>query len=167
MLNLNPWNLAFTIINLLVLVALVKKFLFKPINAVMEQRKEMIDQQYEAAKAKEEEAQEIKKKYEASLAAAQEEGAEIIKEAKKNAKVERDRIIKNAGVQAEKIIDDAKKTADMEQKKTLQNMESEIATMAVMAAGKILEQQSSAEGNNALYNQFLTKVGERSDRNSN
>lgn len=166
MLNLNPWNLLFTVINILVLVALFKKFLFKPVNAVMEQRKEMIDKQYEAAKTKEEAAEEVKKQYEASLAAAEEERAEIIKEAKVSAKAERERILKSADVQAEKIIDDAEKAAEMEQKKALQNMETEIASMAVMVAGKILEQQGSAEGNDALYNQFLTKAGERSGRNN-
>ena len=38
-------NLVFTIINLIVLYLLMKKFLFGPILNVMEQRKNMIDQQ--------------------------------------------------------------------------------------------------------------------------
>lgn len=38
-------NLVFTIINLLVLYLLMKKFLFGPIINVMDQRKAMIDQQ--------------------------------------------------------------------------------------------------------------------------
>ena len=37
-------NLVFTIINLIVLYLLMKKFLFGPILNVMEQRKNMIDQ---------------------------------------------------------------------------------------------------------------------------
>lgn len=38
-------NLVFTIINLIVLYLLMKKFLFGPIIAVMEKRKAMIDEQ--------------------------------------------------------------------------------------------------------------------------
>ena len=43
-------NLVFTIINLIVLYLLMKKFLFGPILNVMEQRKNMIDQQFASAK---------------------------------------------------------------------------------------------------------------------
>lgn len=43
-------NLVFTIINLLVLYILMKKFLFGPVIRIMDQRKEMIDQQFEEAK---------------------------------------------------------------------------------------------------------------------
>ena len=39
-------NLVFTIINLIVLYLLMKKFLFGPIIAVMEKRKAMIDEQF-------------------------------------------------------------------------------------------------------------------------
>ena len=43
-------NLVFTIINLLVLYILMKKFLFGPVIRIMDQRKEMIEQQFEEAK---------------------------------------------------------------------------------------------------------------------
>ena len=42
-------NLVFTIINLIVLYLLMKKFLFGPIIAVMEKRKAMIDEQFASA----------------------------------------------------------------------------------------------------------------------
>ena len=53
-------NLVFTIINLIVLYLLMKKFLFGPILNVMEQRKNMIDQQFASAKDTEEQAYELK-----------------------------------------------------------------------------------------------------------
>ena len=43
-------NLVFTIINLIVLYLLMKKFLFGPILNVMEQRKNMIDQSSQVPK---------------------------------------------------------------------------------------------------------------------
>ena len=43
-------NLVFTIINLLVLYILMKKFLFGPVIRIMDQRKEMIEQQFEEAR---------------------------------------------------------------------------------------------------------------------
>ena len=63
-------NLVFTIINLIVLYLLMKKFLFGPILNVMEQRKNMIDQQFASAKDTEEQAYELKGKYEDALKSA-------------------------------------------------------------------------------------------------
>ena len=59
-------NLVFTIINLIVLYLLMKKFLFGPILNVMEQRKNMIDQQFASAKDTEEQAYELKGKGDSS-----------------------------------------------------------------------------------------------------
>ena len=66
-------NLVFTIINLIVLYLLMKKFLFGPILNVMEQRKNMIDQQFASAKDTEEQAYELKGKYEDALKSAKDE----------------------------------------------------------------------------------------------
>ena len=49
-------NLVFTIINLLVLYLMMKKFLFGPIINVMDQRKAMIDQQFAEAKERQDNA---------------------------------------------------------------------------------------------------------------
>ena len=42
-------NLLFTVINLLVLVYLMKKFLFKPVREVMEKRQAEIEESYKKA----------------------------------------------------------------------------------------------------------------------
>ena len=57
-------NLVFTIINLLVLYLLMKKFLFGPVVAVMEKRKAMIEEQFANAAAAEKNANELKSQYE-------------------------------------------------------------------------------------------------------
>ena len=66
-------NLVFTIINLLVLYLLMKKFLFGPIIKVMDVRKAMIDQQFAGAKEQEDQAKALKEQYEGALKSAREE----------------------------------------------------------------------------------------------
>ena len=87
-------NLVFTIINLIVLYLLMKKFLFGPILNVMEQRKNMIDQQFISAKDTEEQAYELKGKYEDALKSAKDESMRIVNQAKDEAKVQAERIVK-------------------------------------------------------------------------
>ena len=86
-------NLVFTIINLIVLYLLMKKFLFGPILNVMEQRKNMIDQQFASAKDTEEQAYELKGKYEDALKSAKDESMRIVNQAKDEAKVQAERIV--------------------------------------------------------------------------
>ena len=76
-------NLVFTIINLLVLYLLMKKFLFGPIINVMDQRKAMIDQQFAEAKERQDNAKELQEQYEGALRSAKEESYQIMEQAKK------------------------------------------------------------------------------------
>ena len=64
MLNVSPLNLLFTVLNLLVLFLLMKKFLYKPVLGVIEKRKELIDQQFELAQGAKAEAAVLKEQYE-------------------------------------------------------------------------------------------------------
>ena len=45
MLSVSPWNLLFTILNLLILLVLMKKFLYKPVLGIIAKRQELIDSQ--------------------------------------------------------------------------------------------------------------------------
>ena len=78
-------NLVFTIINLLVLYLLMKKFLFGPVVAVMEKRKAMIEEQFANAAAAEKNANELKSQYEDTLKTANTDADNIIQEAKTTA----------------------------------------------------------------------------------
>ena len=56
-------NLVFTIINLLIWYAIIRIFLFKPINKVIDKRNTAIQEKYDEAKKMQEEAQAEKEKY--------------------------------------------------------------------------------------------------------
>ena len=57
MLKLDVWNIVFTIINLLVLYFIFKKFLFKPVLNVIKEREDKINGQFEEAKKANEDAE--------------------------------------------------------------------------------------------------------------
>ena len=104
-------NLVFTIINLLVLYILMKKFLFGPVIRIMDQRKEMIEQQFEEAKKTEDRANQLQKQYENALKSAKEESYQIVEQAKLEAKTQAERTAEEARVQADQLF--AKAQADI------------------------------------------------------
>ena len=62
------WTVAWTIVNVLVLFFLLKKFLFGPVNKIMEKRQSMINSDLENAAAAKKDALEMKSEYEANIA---------------------------------------------------------------------------------------------------
>ena len=165
MLKLDLWNIVFTVINLLVLYIAMSKFLIGPVTAIMEKRKELIDGKLEHAAKTEEEALQLKADYEKDLSSAKEESRAIVEKARNDGKAEYDRIVKEADEKASEIINKANKTIELERQKTLQDMESEIAGLALAAAAKIMNDKQ--DDNTALYNKFLAKAGDANDAAGN
>ncbi|MDD7076556.1 MAG: ATP synthase F0 subunit B, partial [Lachnospiraceae bacterium] len=58
------WNILFNIINILILYFLLKRFLFKPVNGILEKRQQEADSIFAQANEKEAQAQESKAQYE-------------------------------------------------------------------------------------------------------
>ncbi|WP_075719056.1 F0F1 ATP synthase subunit B [Roseburia sp. 499] len=139
MLSLNVWNLLFTVINVLVLYLLMKKFLFKPVLAVLEKRKEMIASNMEEARKSQQEAEELKTDYEERISVAKEEAQKIVHSARELAEQERAGILEKTRIESEQMIEKAKAAIASEQEKAQQEAKEEIAKLAVLAARKIIE----------------------------
>ena len=153
------WNVLFTIINLLILYFGLRKFLIKPVTNVMEQRRQMIEGQMADAKKTTEQANELKSQYEDALKQAHDESAHIVEKARKTAQAEYESRVNAADQEAEKII-------DLEREKTVQDLQTQIAGLAMMAAGKVLGKADAAEQNKLMYEQFLAKTGGCNDTDS-
>lgn len=156
-------NLVFTIINLLILFILVRKFLFKPVHAILDARQAEIDKQYDDVKAAQEAADELKKKYEASLKGVTKEKEEILNDTRDKANKDYENVLKDAKAQADKIVKDAEKSADEMHQKRMQQAQEQIADLVVAATAKIVASHQGMEADRELYNQFLAKTGEKSE----
>ena len=95
-------NLVFTILNLLILYFLMKKFLFKPVNGIIARREEEIQKKHADAEAARQQAEKVKEECEAFVENAKEEADTIISEAKNKGMIEYDRILKTANEDAAK-----------------------------------------------------------------
>ena len=63
MLSVDLFNLVATVVNLLLLVVLMRIFLFKPVQKILAQRQEEADRQFAEAASKQEEADTLKRQY--------------------------------------------------------------------------------------------------------
>ena len=159
MLQLDVWNVLFTVINLLILFVLMRIFLYKPVQKIIAARQAEADKQFDEA-AKQSEAEELKTKYEAVLSDAENEKKKVVAEARKTADEEYQRIVTDAHKTASQIKDDAEAEAISQKEQILKKAEKEIADMVVDAAAKVVG-SNSADTNAALYDTFLNKAGDK------
>ena len=137
-----PWNFIATICNLFIQVYLIKRFLFKPINEMLDKRK---------AKADEKNMQEAK-----------ERANEIVMTAQKTAAVQSEEMLKEASSQVTAMKEKAEKDIAQEKRKAVNEIKGEIGGMAVEIAGKVIEREINEEDHTKLINDFIENVGEAS-----
>ena len=89
MLNINIWDIVWTVVNLLLFFVLLRIFLFKPVLKVMNEREQKIRDDLDGAQAAREESEELKAQYDAELANVHDEADRIRSNAKKSAEKER------------------------------------------------------------------------------
>lgn len=154
------FGLIFTAINLIFWYMIVKFFLLKPINKVINQRNDLINSKFNEAEAAKRDAYALKAKYDDSLKGAFEEKDRILSDARELAKVEYDKILDEAESKAEFLLSSAKEQAKEEHKRILRESDAEMAKLVMEATAKVMVANSSDENNKQIYDEFLTKEGE-------
>ena len=161
--SINLWDVLLALINLVLLFLLIKKFLFKPVKAVMAKRQEEIDGRYEAASLAEAEADKSRKSWEEKLGGANAEADTILKNAAEQAKFRGDAIVSEAQEKAERIMRTAQTEAELELKKAADKIRQEIVEVSGALAEKLLEREIDEKDHHNLIDSFIEKIGENND----
>ncbi len=162
MLEFDLWTVIFSVINIIVLFLFVWKFLFGRVNKILEKRAAIIQDDLNSAKEKSEAAEKMKTEYEATLKDARTEAKEIVESAKQDAKHWGDELCEQARMEADATIKTAQKETARERQEMLDGVRSEIADLALTAAGKLMQQEVDDEANRKLVDAFLAEEGEDS-----
>lgn len=157
------WNILFTLINLVIFYLLMKRFLFKPILKVMNERKEMINNQMQQAEDAKNEAFDLKTQYEDKLRSADEESSKIINEAKQAAKTEYGRILDKAGEDAEKMKENARRQISEESERAKRSAREDIASLAMEAAEKVIGANITPKTDSDIFDEFLNESSDEND----
>lgn len=150
-------NLLFTVLNILIWYVLIRKFLFKPVNAVIRKREELIAGQYAQARQLQEQADAEKEKYIQMQAKIEEEKAASAAAAREAARAEYDRIVAEAAKKADQLLEKSRKDAELEKSRIVGKAEQEIRSLIL---DTVVTSLSSPGSDKAVYDQFLTKAGE-------
>ena len=158
--NINIPDMIWAIINFLVLVAILNKFLYKPLLGMLETRKEEIKHRYDEAETARSDALKMKEEYNQEMQNARREAQEIITKATKLAEDSKTMIISEAQDESSKMIKKAQEEIRLEKEKAKADLRNEVASLAVLAAGRILDRTLQQEDHEKMVRQFVHEVGD-------
>ncbi len=157
-----PWTFVAQICNLFIQVYFIKRFLFKPVNQILDKRRAMADAQLQDAAKMKDEATAMRAEYEQNMRDAKNKANEILQTAQKTAATQSEEMLKEASEQAAALKAKAERDIAQEKRKAVNEIKGEISGMAMEIAGKVIEREISEKDHVKLIDEFISNVGDAS-----
>ncbi len=158
--NFSWWTFALQAANFLILVWLLRRFLFKPVSAIVARRKEEIARAMTEASAEKQNALNLQRDLQAQRAGIEAERRNAIEEQRAQLAAERKKMIDEARAEAEKIRNQATAQLSEERAAAGQELFSGTIELAVNLAERLLRELALS----SLEHAFLTRVLDHFDR---
>ena len=152
----------YTIINIVILVVLLRIFLWKPVLGILEKRRETIQNDLDQAARTNQEAQAVKAEYETALTGARQESAALVEQARAQAAEKYQTIVAQAQADANAIRAQARADAQAQKDQALSEARNELADLALLAAAKLLGGTVDEITDRRILDQWLAETGGQS-----
>ncbi|MDP9320384.1 MAG: F0F1 ATP synthase subunit B [Chloroflexota bacterium] len=159
-LTVQPYWVLVAIVQFLILFFLLQRFLWGPIQKTLQARADRIREGLENAEAAKREREQMKTEVERLLAEARREAAAIAERATKAAEAAAAQIRAEAKAEGDRLRERAKADAEQLHQQALSQLRAEVASMAVLAASKILGKEVDANTHRALIERSLDEAGD-------
>ncbi len=156
--SLVPWTVIIQASNLLILTAILRRLLFRPVQNIIGRRRAEVDEIYREAKEKEAEAQKMHKLYGQKLRNASKETEKLKKQAENEMERMKAEALERARSEAAYIRETAKHRTEQERKKAAMQLRAEVADIAIEMAEKILRREINSNDQRELIEEFMDRA---------
>lgn len=146
------------LISFLILFLLLKKFLYRPVIKMLEDRAEKIKTSLEVADKVKQEAEQTTAANESLMLKAREESQALISESREQAKKIKESELEKSKLQIEIERKRALDEIRSEEDKIINNIRSEFSGLAISAAEKIIEREVNENNHKEIIQLFLEKA---------
>lgn len=156
----NVYVIGWTVVNFFILLAILYKFAFGPINAMLEQRSNTIESSLKHAEEVKVEVEQMRKEAQINLTDSRKEAQEIVARATKAAEDAKTEILTKA--QEEALNMKSKATAEIEAATEQAKIELKdtAATLALIAAEKVLGRAITEDDHKKMVKDFVDEAGD-------
>ncbi|MFN8523004.1 MAG: F0F1 ATP synthase subunit B [Chloroflexota bacterium] len=160
-LGLNLTDFVWHLVNFLVLVFLLSKFLIKPISAMLDDRQRQIRESMEHAEKVRRDAEHAEEERAAAMATARREIQDMLSNATATAERIQSDARAEAQQQAQRIIERAQQEATAERAQSMADLRREVASLAVLAAERVINRSLDEPAHHQLVEEFLNESPSR------
>ena len=155
----HPFWVLVSIVNFLVLLYLLRRFMWGPIMATLDSRAAKIREGLELTESARREREQLKQEVEKTLAEARREAAAMAERTTKAAEAAAADIRVQAKTEADRIREKGREDAQHLHDQALAQLRTEVASMVVLAASRILGKEINADQHRALIERSLDEAG--------
>lgn len=155
--NIN-FTLVLQIASFLILLGLLTKFLYRPLMKYLDDRAAYIKDTTESVRQAEEKAKKYAEETHRALEMARGESVKIKKESRQIADRERRKIVEEAKKEARFLIEKAMKDLGREKEVILEKIKSDIASISVDIARKVLGREISSKDHNRIIEESISEL---------
>ena len=145
-------------INFGILLFFLSKVLYKPLLNVLDKRRAMVEGEIAEAKKKKDEAQEIFREYQSRLDDLKAEGRKIVEDARRQAVIEKDKILDSASAEAKLIIENSRLEIEAHTLEARDEIKRQVADLVVECASKVIEREVREEDHQKYIEDFIARV---------
>jgi F-type H+-transporting ATPase subunit b len=146
----NPWLFLSQVVSFSIVVLLLKRFAYKPILAVLEERRQRIAEGLLNAEKIKQQLSEAEKRYEEILAKANVNAQKLIDEARESSAHLAERKQQEAIAAAEQIITKAREASAIEHERTMESLKRELGRLVVDTTAKVTGKVLTSEDQRRL-----------------
>jgi F-type H+-transporting ATPase subunit b len=156
-LGINGWNFLLHTINFVVLIFLLSRILYKPIVGMLDERQRRIRDSIERAEQVRLEAERASQEREAQLGETRRQIQEMLAQATQMAERIQSEARQDAQRQADQIVTRARQEAEAERAQSLAELRREVASLAVLAAERVISRNLDDSTQRQLVDEFLAE----------
>ncbi|KIS04249.1 F0F1 ATP synthase subunit B [Paucilactobacillus wasatchensis] len=152
-------DMLFYILAFVVLMLVIKKFAWKPIVKMMQDREKKVASDIDDAERSRKEANQLAQKRQVELQNSRQEAVGIIKDAKQDGETRRTQIVETAQNDAQVLKETAQKDAQQARQDALKGAQNDLANLSVDIASKIIGKELNAVDHKALIDSYIEGLG--------
>lgn len=146
------------LINFVILMLLLKAFLYKPLLDYLDRRSDGIKVDLDEAKRLKKEAQNLKMEQDTLYQKARQKAGTIVREGRKQGDEEKQRIIDEAHKEYQKLLEDGRATIDIELKKARSDLKNNVVEIAMDIAEKVIDREIKAADHTKFIDNAVKKM---------
>jgi F-type H+-transporting ATPase subunit b len=159
-LGINGWGLLWHLINFIVLLFVLQRFVFPPVLKMLDERQRRIRESMEQAERLRAETASAEERMKAELDEARRQGQEIINQATQMADRIRSERQQQSQAEYEATVRRAQEDAARERDRVFVELRAQVADLAVQAAERIIQRNLDAATQRQLVEDFLAGAGD-------